>query len=423
MSVSVGQRLAVDGGRPVRDRAVPWPRWPVAAPGAERNVLQVLHGDRWALTGPIRSSELFERRFAREFAAWVGSRHCVPVDHGSSALVVALESLGLEFGDRVLVPALTWTASATAALRAGLVPVLVDVNPVTGCLDVDGLDASVGARAAVVVHWSLTMADMPALLAAAGPAGIELVEDCAQAHGAAFEGRTAGTWARLGCFSTQQGKVLSAGEGGAVVTDEADLAVRLQELRADSRSYRPDVGAPGELETVESATVMGSNFCLGELGAALLCAQLEVIDEQQAHRARSYRHLSALVDDIPGVRLHAPDPRQTAMSIYELPIVFDELPPGVTSRRLAEILTAELGTEFYLTDEPLGTSRLLRPWTKSTMRPLAEEFIRCNQGRRYPHAEFFGTQTVVTHHSTLLGTEADMESIGSALRKVTAALW
>jgi L-glutamine:2-deoxy-scyllo-inosose/3-amino-2,3-dideoxy-scyllo-inosose aminotransferase len=169
--------------------------------------------------------------------------------------------------------------------------------------------------------------------------------------------------------------------------------------------------------------VLGVNFCLNEFGAALLCAQLEIIDAQQETRLRNYQTLTEIAADIPGVRLHEPHPRQTAMSIYELPFIFDDLPPGVTTAQLARALTAELGTECYLTDEPLNTSRLLRPWTKPTLRPLADEFVRLHRDRAYPHAEFFGRNTVVIHHSALLGTERDLRDIGAALDKVIRAYW
>src|SRR5256885_86274 len=233
--VRVG-RLAIDGGTPVRSADRPWPLWPQPAPKAAENLDAVLRSGRWAITSPLRASELFERRFAQQFAEYVGAAHCVPVDHGSSALVVALESLGLDFGDRVLIPALTWVASATAALRAGLVPVLVDVDPVYGCLAPANLDLTVGAKAMIVVHWSCAMADIPALAAAAR--GLAVIEDCAQSHGARWAGRGAGTLGDLGCFSLQSGKVLSAGEGGAVVTDSAERALVLQELRPHSPSHR-----------------------------------------------------------------------------------------------------------------------------------------------------------------------------------------
>src|SRR6266498_2887207 len=382
-------RLAIDGGTPVRPLDRTWPWWPRPAEGVAENLNSVLRSGRWAISSPLRSTELFERRFARQFADYVGARHCVPVDHGSSALVVALESLGLDFGDRVLVPALTWVASATAALRAGLVPVLVDVDPVFGCMAQENLDLDVNARALVVVHWSCAMADIPALASRASSRAMSIVEDCAQAHGAQWAGRCAGTLGDLGCFSMQNGKVLTAGEGGAVVTDSDERAVLLEELRADSRSYRRDVGRPGELEMAETASIMGSNFCLSEFNSAILCAQLDDLDRQQ-----------------------------TKMSIYELPLIFEHLPRGMTVERLGNALSAELGTSFYPTDAPLHLSPLLRPWNKGTLRPLTEEFMHLHEGRAFPNADFFGTHAVVTHHSTLLGDERDMSDIASAVVKV-----
>jgi L-glutamine:2-deoxy-scyllo-inosose/3-amino-2,3-dideoxy-scyllo-inosose aminotransferase len=388
---------------------------------AEANLVAALRSDRWSLTGPMSGTPLYERRFAAMFADYVGVRHCVPVDHGSSALVVALEALGLDFGDRVLVPALTWTASASAALRAGLVPVLVDVDPESGCLSPRDIDASVNARAAVVVHWSLAMADVPAIQAAADPLGITVVEDCAQAHGARWQGRTAGSLGRIGCFSMQQGKVLTCGEGGAVVTDDDDVAVLLEELHADSRRYRTDAGRPGESQLVESASRMGVNFCLGEFQAAVLCAQLAVLDEQHETRARNYAVLADMVADIPGVRLHRPPGAQSKMSLYELPILFDVLPPDVTSDDIAQDLTAELHRPFYLTDTPLHRSPLLRPWTKRTLAPLTADFQALHEGRAYPHADRFYDRAVVTHHSGLLGDEQDMADIAAAIHKIVAA--
>jgi len=414
--------LALHGGTPVRDPGRPWPRWPQPAPAAEANLLKVLHGGRWTLTGPISGTPLFEREFARRFADYVGTRHCVPVDHGSSALVVALEALGLAPGDRVLVPALTWTASATAAFRAGLVPVLVDVDEVTGCMSPADVDASVGARAAVVVHWACAMADVPGIQAVADPLGMAVVEDCAQAHGARWQGRPAGSIGRLGCFSMQQGKVLTSGEGGAVVTDDDELAVLLQELRADSRRYRDDPGLAGESELVETATRMGANFCLSEFHAAVLCAQLSILDEQHAVRARNFATLDAMVAGIPGVRLVRPAAQQTTLSLYELPIVFDALPAGTTSADVARALTAELHCLFYLTDTPLHRSVLLRPQTKPTLAPLAEQFAALHRDRTFPHSDLFYDRAVVTHHSTLLGDERDMADIAAAIRKVVEAV-
>jgi L-glutamine:2-deoxy-scyllo-inosose/3-amino-2,3-dideoxy-scyllo-inosose aminotransferase len=412
--------LAVHGGTPVRDRARPWPRWPAPTPEGERNLVAVLHADRWTLTSAAGDAKLFERQFARLFAAYTRTRHCIPVDHGSSALVVALESLGLDYGDRILVPTLTWVASATAALRAGLVPVLMDVDADTGCVGPGNLDLDVGARAVVAVHWSCAMADVPALASVAEPRGIAIVEDCAQAHGAEWSGRPAGSIGRLGCFSMQQGKVLTCGEGGAVVTNDDGLASALEELRADSRRYRDEDGRPGGSFLVETAGTLGSNFCLGEFQAAVLCAQLEILDRQHEVRNRNYATLGRLVEGIPGVRLLQPPREQTRISIYEVPIIFDVLPNGMTLAEIAAALTAELGVLFYLPDTPLHRTPLLQPWTKSTLAPLTREFLAHSKDREFHYADYFCDHVVVTHHSTLLGEEADMADIAAAIAKIAA---
>jgi L-glutamine:2-deoxy-scyllo-inosose/3-amino-2,3-dideoxy-scyllo-inosose aminotransferase len=412
--------LAVAGGNPVRRPGRQWPAWPQPAPEAASALASVLRSGRWAISSP-HVGELYERRFARLFREYLDVAHCVPVDHGSSALVIALESLGLDYGDIVLVPALTWVATASAVLRAGLVPVLTDVSPETGCVEAGALDLDVGPCAVVVVHWSAVMADVPSIASTVDRRGIALVEDAAQAHGAQWLGRHAGTIARVGCFSMQHGKVLTGGEGGAVVTDDEHLAGVMEELRADSRRYRSDQARPGELELTETATVMGANFSLDEFSAAVLCAQLGTLDAQHEIRNRNYAMLDELLDDVPGVGLLRPAPQQTRLSVYEAPIVFDTLPAGRSNADLARALTAELGVQFYPPREPLGRSRLLRPDTKPALAPLAQRFHELHRGRRYPNAEHLSAHTVLTHHSTFLGDEEDMADIAAAVAKVAAA--
>ncbi|WP_306213691.1 DegT/DnrJ/EryC1/StrS family aminotransferase [Actinoplanes sp. RD1] len=411
--------LAVEGGTPVRSGR-PWPGWPQVAPGAGDELLGVLHSGRWALSSPRREG-LAEQRFARRFAGYVGTRHCVPTDHGSSAVLIALESLGLPYGSTVLVPALTWTASATAVLRAGLVPVLTDADPRTGVMTPATLDFSSRPAAVVVVHWACRMADVPAIARAAAAHGAEVIEDAAQAHGARWQGRGAGSLARLGCFSMQHSKVLTCGEGGAVVTDDDDLAPRLEELRADSRRYR--TGArPGELDLAETASVLGANHCLDEFGAALLCAQLDLLEGQHEVRNRNYRLLGELLAGVPGVRLLDPAPEQDKLSLYEVPLVFDELPEGVGNAWVAEALTAELGVRAYTPRTPLHRSALLRPWTKPALAPLSERFAELHRDRTFPGAEHLAAHAVLFHHSAFLGPGDDMADLAAAAAKVTAAL-
>lgn len=415
--ISLPTRLAIDGGTPVRPAHRRWPRWPVPADHTERLLTSALHSGRWAISSPL-GSELFERRFARAFADYVGVEHCVPVDHGSSALVVALESLGFNYGDPVLVPALTWAASASAVLRAGLVPVLVDVDPHTGCIGPENLVLDLGARAVIVVHWACAMADVPAISAVADDHGLVVIEDAAQAHGARWQGQAAGSLGRLGCFSFQHGKVLTGGEGGAVVTNDGALAPRLEELRADSRRYRSQPGGVGELELAETATIHGANFCMNEFSAAVLCGQLGALEAQHDLRNRNYARLTELVAGVDGARLLQPPPEQTRMSIYEATVVFDRLPGAMTNQEVATALTAELGTRFYVTDAPLHRSPLLQPWTKPTLAPLSQRLFAYHRDRSYPNSDYLADHAVQTHHSLFLGNDQDIADVAEAIAKV-----
>jgi dTDP-4-amino-4,6-dideoxygalactose transaminase len=414
-------RLAIHGAAPVRPPERGWPTWPMQTSETRRLLGAVLNSERWAISSP-GGAELFERRFARLFADYVGVRHCVPVDHGSSALVIALDALGFEHGDVVLVPALTWVASASAVFRAGLVPVLVDVDAQTGCVDADAVDLDVGARAIIAVHWACAMADVPALAAAVTPYGITVIEDAAQAHGAQWLGLSAGSIGRLGCFSMQQSKVLTGGEGGAVVTNDDDLVVALEELRADSRSYRTGPTPPGELDLMETAGVMGANFCLNEFSAAVLCAQLAELDQQNAVRDRNYRRLMQLLDSTADVRPLRHRAEQNRISIYEAVLVFDPLPDGVTNTWIADALTAELGLLCYPPREPLDRCRLLRPWTKPALRPLTDRFVALQRSRIYPNADFMASHAVLFGHSALLGDERDIADIAEAVERVLEAV-
>ncbi|MGW2385997.1 DegT/DnrJ/EryC1/StrS family aminotransferase [Streptomyces sp. NPDC001658] len=232
------RRLAIDGGLPVRGPYAGRSAWPQPADGADEELLSVLNSGGWAISSPHRG-ELSERRFAARFAPFTEARHCGPTGHGSSALMIALESLGPRRRDLVLAPALTWTASATAVLRAGLVPVLVDVGPWTGCMTPDPLGLDVGARVVIAVHWACcSIADVPALLDGAAYRGMSVIEDVAQAHGARWQGRSAGALGRLGVLqrAAPQGPDLRGGRCRGhrrrPGTRTAGIARRLPPIRA-----------------------------------------------------------------------------------------------------------------------------------------------------------------------------------------------
>jgi L-glutamine:2-deoxy-scyllo-inosose/3-amino-2,3-dideoxy-scyllo-inosose aminotransferase len=205
-----------------------------------------------------------------------------------------------------------------------------------------------------------------------------------------------------------------------VVTDDDDLVGRLEELRADSRRSRA-AARPGELDLAETASILGANLSISEFGAALLCAQLQILDRQHDRRNANYHALTRLLAGIPGVRLLQQSPAQDRLSLYEVPILFDDLPPGADNAWLAAALTEELKIRAYTPRPPLHRSRLLQPSTKSTLKPLSRLFHEHNDNRVFPGAEWLAGHAVLLHHSAFLGPPEDMRDIANAVAKVAAA--
>ncbi len=255
-------------------------------------IARVLESGRYIL-GPEVAA------FEREFAAWLGATACLSVANGTDALELALRAVGLRGGDGVVLPANTVSATIAAVIAAGGVPVLCDVDPVTMTLAPEALrtvldaPAGVGVRAIVPVHLYGHPGALPAIMAMAEERGLKVVEDCAQAHGAALGGRKVGTWGHAAAFSFYPTKNLAAlGDGGAVVSGDPAVAERVQALR----QY-------GWRERYVSSGDGGRNSRLDEIQAAVLGVRLKRLDAENARR----RHLAGIyAAELAGTGLRLP---------------------------------------------------------------------------------------------------------------------
>src|SRR2546429_1377934 len=207
--------LAILGGNPVRRR--PFPVWPKYLPADAQRLQQVLESRHWG-GYPLPSRYCGE--FADRFAVMHGAKYGLCVANGTIALVAALQAAGIRFGDEVIVPAYTWDGTATAVLFAGGVPVFADVDSDTYCLDVESARKAITprTRAILPVHLAMRFAEMDALQALAAEHGIKIIEDCAHVHGGQYRGQGAGSIGDLGCFSFQESKLMTSGEGGIIIT-------------------------------------------------------------------------------------------------------------------------------------------------------------------------------------------------------------
>ncbi len=296
---------------------------PLLGPEERTAVLAALDSGRIA-DGPCIPE--FERRFA----AYCGVAHGVAVSSGTAALAVALQALELEPGSEVILPSLTIISCALAVIEAGCVPVLADCAPDTGCLDPAQVAARITprTRAVIPVHLFGHPADMDALADLARRHGLALVEDAAQAHGATHGGRRVGGLGTLGCFSFYANKIITTGEGGMVVTDDARLAERLRLLR--NLAFRPDRRF--------RHTEIGHNYRMTNLQAALGCAQLDRIDEILARKRRLAQAYAQGLDGIAGITRMAERPGVQS-ACWMAAVVIDEA-VGFDASVLAERLRA-----------------------------------------------------------------------------------
>jgi dTDP-4-amino-4,6-dideoxygalactose transaminase len=251
--------------------------------------------------------------FERAFAAYAGARECVGVSNGTAAIQLALMACGVGAGDEVIVPANTFFATAEAVSTSGATPVFVDCDPASSNIDVKKIEAAITprTRALLPVHLYGRPADLDAVFEIANRRNLIVIEDAAQAHGARYRGRRVGSLARAGCFSFYPGKNLGAyGEGGAVVTDDREVARRVRMLRdhGSELKYRHEL--------------VGYNFRLEGIQGAVLGVKLKHLDNwnalRRAHAAR-YRELLAPLEAAGALTLPRESP--DAEHVYHLFVI------------------------------------------------------------------------------------------------------
>lgn len=398
--------LAALGGTPIRtDPFAPWPQYSQA--DLDR-VRQVIESRNW---GGFPFPNTWASEFAARFATAHGAKHGVAVVNGTIALQIALRSVGMRFGDEVIVPAYTWEGTAAAVLFEGGVPVFVDVRDDTFCLDAAKVEAAVTERTRVIlpVHLGMRFADMDALRAIARKHDLKVVEDCAHAHGGHWKGQGAGSMGDAGAFSLQSSKLMTSGEGGMIITN--DLKHYEYAL-----SYI-NCGRASDTDQYKQRMV-GSNFRISDLQAALLIGQLERLEEQNERRACNAVRLTAGLARLPHIEVLPRDPDITREVMYQY--VFRFLPDSAPVSR--DVFVRALEAEgipcegrFY---EAVPRSDLF-PATPDQFPQLTQDYSQTE----YPVSERLAyAESVWLHHFLLLGTDADTDSILAAVEKVISNL-
>ena len=404
------EKLAIDGGTPVRDlEREPWNAWPLNPKEeweseVEPALREVFLGGTEGLPGP-RSAE-----FGQAFAEYCGGRYGVFSPSGTDAIASAvagtLDLDGLGDGGEVIVPDYTYMATASAPLLIGCSVAFADIHPESFTLDPESVEQAIGERTVAIlpVHVGGHTADMDALNTIAAKHDLIVLEDCAQAHGAENNGRRAGILSSAGAFSFQSTKNLTSGEGGVVVTDDEDVYDRIVSFRNGGR-----VPGGGRWQYPR----IGWNYRTSEYLAALLLLRLNKIEEQAWHRNENATYLTGELEKIEGITPPRSMPWVTRHAYHLYTTLYE---PGFFGERsrdeFVQVLEAE-GVPTFQGYKPLSGSKALRD-------VAAKHPDRVRTTPR-PNVEWVSERSVWLVQDMLMGTREDIDDIVEAVAKIKRA--
>jgi dTDP-4-amino-4,6-dideoxygalactose transaminase len=391
-----GNELALFGGTA---DAPAFPAWPQSGPEEEAGLLEVLHSGEWGGYNPVLPE------LEGKFAARHGAKHGVAMSNGTLSLMASLQAAGVENpSDEVIVPSYTFFASASSVLLAGASLRFADVDPATLTLDPAAVEAAITprTRAVMPVHFAGHPANLPALVEICKKHNLILLEDAAQAHGAAFQGQPVGSWGDLGSFSFQASKNMTAGEGGMVVTNNEDLA---NEVWALTNQGRKKGGKWYE------HYVLGANYRLTGFQAAVLLAQFGRLDAQVALRMQNAAILDKELRANPQLGLvpvgRSADATSHAYHIYVTRYRPEAL-DGLSREKFVEALVAEgvpcsTGYPMVLDDQAVFQSEKLAGRVQAGEVPASRQAV---------------AEVVWFIQRVLLGTEQDVYRLLEVFEKV-----
>ncbi len=403
-------KLAITGGEPARRE--PFAAWP-AYTEKERQALEyvLIHHNWGGQPFPGKYADAFGKKFAEFHTAQYGQ--CV--NTGTVAIQAALKAIDIRPGDEVIVPAYTWEGTVGPVLLANAVPVFVDIDPDTYCLDARLIEPAITdkTRAILPVHLGMRFADLDEIMPIARKHSLKVIEDCAHAHGGMWRDRGAGSTGDLGAFSFQSSKLITAGEGGAVITNNLEYFERVQSYINAGRASVTDKF---------HHRLIGFNYRLGEFQAAVLSAQLERLPEQAKIRQDNMEYFESRLGNRPGLGWLKPEPRITRLAPYGFVLkYFSEQVNDIPRAAFVAALQGEGIPCDGLFYEPVYRSSLfpLDPndypalsWGRPAPLDL-RNLCRCPVSERAAYHE-----AVWFSHHLFLGGRENTDSIADAIAKV-----
>jgi dTDP-4-amino-4,6-dideoxygalactose transaminase len=409
---SGADKPAMLGGSPVYKGS--WPGWPEWRQTWEPSILQVLRSGQW-----YRGSGGEQvPRFEAAYADLVGARRCLATASGTTALIVGLHVLDVDAGDEVIVSPFTFIASYNAILFHKALPVLADTDPATLTIDPASIERRITdrTRAVMPVHIYGMPCDMDPIMAISRKRGLAVIEDACQAWLAEYKGKKCGTIGDLGCFSFQNSKHLTSGEGGAITGNSDDLIDRASSFHDCGRPY-------GTFKGARPNFTRGGNFRMQHFQAVMLLQQLEKLREDTARRRQNAARLAASLKEIPGIQLvRLPENSQAVWHLY--PFRYDaEKFQGLPRETFIKAMRAEgipcstgYQEQYFdgLLDEAIASRGFKRLFSAQRLKDYRDSFQELKGNR-----EVCATTVAITQN-LLLAEPTQIDRIGEAIRKIQA---
>ena len=395
--------LALFGGDPVRK--TPFFTWPRVVDGQQEKLINTLVNDSWGI-----GSESI-RELEDKFALFHEANSCIAVNTGTNALWVALKAAGVSSGDEVIIPAYTFIATATAVLMANATPVFVDIEPNTFNIDPNLIESAITDRTKVIipVHIGGNPADMESIIDLAMKHKLIIIEDAAQAHGAEWDGKKVGALHKGGIFSFQSSKNMSAGEGGAIVSNDEDFM--------DTCFAYYNCGRHRDGDWYEHR-IIGGNHRMSAMAASLLIPQFETIENDMRIRDKNRQKLDQALSDMDLEITHRyKKVTRESNHLYLLRYKAENF-NDISREKFFDAMRAE-GVYTYAGYNPLYREDVFKgqgddfPWLKN----VNYSNISCPVTEQI--ADY---QSVWLTQNHLLGDESDIQDIINAFEKVTMAL-
>jgi len=379
-----------------------FPSWPQYNQKQLELLDEVLKNSEWCrLTGKK------VKEFEEKYAAYNNVKYGIGVTNGTHALELALSAIGIQPGDEVIVPAMTFIATATAVIQNNAVPVLVDIDPETYCISPEAIEAAITekTKAIIPVHIAGNACDMDRICEIAEKHDLKIIEDVAHAQGGMYKNKRLGSFGDMAACSFQSKKIISCGEGGAIVTDNREYY--------EEALLAHCVGRP-EGDRIYEHTVLGSNYRMNEFQAALLLGQIDNLDNMNQKREENAAILNGLLKDVEGIMPQKRSKDCTINTHYMYMFTYDpQYFHGLTRQDFVNRLNEE-GIPAYICYPVVSNTTFFK--NRSFRGRIKESQLKLDNP--LTNAEYIAANVVWLPHNLLLGDEQDMIEIKEAILKI-----